>query len=181
MLGCPYNLHPEKPWLRRTIRGVIATGVVVASPLIVVGALTAAVTVLPTVGIYRLVKNVRSRRQAHVGLTFLDNQEVLFGQDHEEQQPNEIFEFDLHGEDFNTQEVLRILRRLGEANNNQINNENINENFPLSIFADMDVENLFSEDDKPISDFRTCPTTPAINVRNNHNESLDYLITVNQF
>ncbi|CAF4528300.1 unnamed protein product, partial [Rotaria magnacalcarata] len=35
MFGCPYNFYPEKPWLRRTIRGMIATGVVVASPIIV--------------------------------------------------------------------------------------------------------------------------------------------------
>ena len=46
LLGCPYNLHAKRPWLRRTVRGAIATSVVVAAPVLVVGAVTAAVVVL---------------------------------------------------------------------------------------------------------------------------------------
>jgi hypothetical protein len=175
VFGCPYNLHPERPWLRRTIRGMIATGVVVVSPLVVAGAVTAAVTVLPSIGIYKFVKHVRSRRHRHNTEGFLAGLQVFPDQDNEQQQ--ELFQFDLTDGGFNVQEAVRILRLVELANNIQTNNENINEDFPLSIFADMDVENLFSEHDKPSSDFRTCPTTPAINIRQDHTESLDNLTT----
>jgi hypothetical protein len=155
MLGCPYNLHPEKPWLRRTIRGVIATGIVVASPLIVAGAVTAAVTVLPSIGIYRFIKNTRNRRRA-----FLNAQEILVGdrvsldEDHDQQQ------FELFNGDLSVEELLRRLREYNPTIVVQTNEED----FPLSIFADMDVEHLFLEDDKLASGFKTCPTTPTINV-----------------
>ncbi|CAF1502841.1 unnamed protein product [Rotaria sordida] len=178
MFGCPYNLHPEKPWLRRTIRGSIATGVIVASPILAVGAVTAAVVVLPPVGIYKLVKHIRSRRSTKTANTFLTSQHILFNQDNEQQQP--LFQFELVRENINPEEIMRILReRFTRLNNTQINNENINEEFPLSIFADMDVENLFSEDDKPQLDFRTCPTTPSINIRKIHSQSLNNLPTMN--
>ncbi|CAF2399690.1 unnamed protein product [Rotaria sp. Silwood2] len=180
MFGCPYNLHPEKPWLRRTIRGMIATGVVVASPLLAVGAVTAAVVVLPPVGIYKLVKHIRSRRSSQAVNGFLTSQHILFNQDNEQQQQHPLFQFDLAGEDFNPEEIMRILReRFARLNNTQVNDENINEEFPLSIFSDMDAENLFSEDDKPQSGFRTCPTTPSINIRKIHSQSLNHLPTMN--
>jgi hypothetical protein len=60
VLGCPYNFHPESPWFRRTIHGVVATASAVFPPLIVAGA----VTVLPSAGIYRFVKHIRARRYA---------------------------------------------------------------------------------------------------------------------
>ncbi|CAF3987787.1 unnamed protein product [Rotaria sp. Silwood1] len=180
MFGCPYNLHPEKPWLRRTIRGMIATGVIVASPILAAGAVTAAVVVLPPVGIYRLVKHIRSRRSTQAVNGFLTSQHILFNQDNEQQQQHPLFQFDIGGEDFNPEEIMRILReRFARLNNTQTHDENINEEFPLSIFADMDVENLFSEDDKPHSDFRTCPTTPLIDMRKIHSHSLNHLPTMN--
>jgi hypothetical protein len=177
MFGCPYNLHPEKPWLRRTIRGAIATGIVVASPLIVVGAVTAAVTVLPPIGIYKLVRHVNSRRRrrAQELYGFGNGTQVLFNQELDEPQ-REVFHFDLSAGDFNTEEVIRILQRLERLNNTQPDEQNNNDAFP---FADMDVENLFLEDDKPPSDFRTCPTTPAIDIRIGHSQSLDNLTKTN--
>lgn len=169
MLGCPYNLHPEKPWLRRAIRGVIATGVVVASPLLVAGALTAAVTVLPSVGIYKLVRHVRDRRQTRIGRNFIHNEGLIFGLN--EQEP-ELMQGDLRADELDNEEILRILRSFHRTNTNETDEDD----FPLAIFADMDVENLFSEDDKPPSDFQTCPTTPAINLKNDHSENLQHLI-----
>jgi len=172
MLGCPYNLHPEKPWLRRTIRGVIATGVVVASPLIVAGALTAAVTVLPTVGVIKLVRHVRERRHIYAARAFVPDQ-VLLDLDHEQQEQQQLglFQFELNREDVNAEEILQLLRQYATQTNE--------EDFPVPIFADMDVENLFSDDNKPRSDFQTCPTTPALKDRNDHGEILDDL-TINQ-
>jgi hypothetical protein len=160
MLGCPYNLHPEKPWLRRTIRGAIASGVVIASPLIVVGAVTAAVTVLPSVGIYRFVKHIRNRRYARAAAhELVAGQHVLFDINQDEQ-------LDLAAIPAENEEIQRLrgLTRPSSSNNIIMTEDS----FPLSIFADMDVENLFVEDERPISDFQTCPTTPAINGRDVH-------------
>ena len=132
MLGCPYNLHPEKPWLRRTIRGAIATGVVVAAPLIAVGAVTAAVTVLPTVGIYRLVRHVRNPRYARAAAAH----ELL---DARENRPDIMMApFDHEDIDIDTPRLVQLMNSL----TNPIQHE---DDFPLSIFADMDVENLFVE------------------------------------
>jgi hypothetical protein len=170
MFGCPYNLHPERPWLRRTIRGVIATGIVVTSPIIVVGAATAAITVLPPLGIYRLVKYVRSRRHAVQSHVNFDRQELPF--DGELELFREQFLIDLLAD--NPNDELADLLQQGQ----ELFNEIPIETFPLSIFADMDVENLFSDDDKPSSDFRTCPTTPAITMRKIYSKSLDNLTTI---
>ncbi|CAF0784606.1 unnamed protein product [Didymodactylos carnosus] len=63
MFGCPYNFHPDKPWLRRTIRGLVASGIAISSPVIAVGAITAAVAVLPPLAVYRLVKHIREKKQ----------------------------------------------------------------------------------------------------------------------
>jgi hypothetical protein len=159
MLGCPYNLHPEKPWLRRTIRGAIATGVVVASPLIAVGVVTAAVTVLPTVGIFRFVKHIRNRRYARAAVhELLAGQEVPFDFNQEEQ--TDLGALALETD--NIENELRLLLQSIHQQNDIIITE---DDFPLSIFADMDVENLFVEDERSTSDFQTCPTTPAMNVR----------------
>ena len=144
ILGCPYNLHPEKPWLRRTIRGAIATGVVVASPLIVAGAVTAAVTVLPTVGVYRLVKHVRHRRHARAAIhNFLP--ELDLPEDHDHELTEDMPELDLFFEGDNSlDEALRRLRGYMEAQTVRTTEDD----FP---FADMAVEDLF-EDKRTTSD-----------------------------
>ncbi len=164
--------------VRITIRGAIATGVIVASPIIVVGAVTAAVTVLPSVGIYKLVRYVRTRRHHHDQelYRFADGQAVLFNPDLELQPHQELPSFPMSNGEFNTEEIMRILQQLERLNHNSTNEENNHEAFP---FADMDVENLFSEDDKLPSDFRTCPTTPAIGIRKGHSQSLDNLTKIN--
>lgn len=178
MFGCPYNFHPEKPWLRRTIRGMIAAGIVVTSPLIAVGAVTAAAVALPPVGIYKLVKHIRSRRHAHRASEYLNSQHILFNQENDQQHP--FFEFTLHGGEFDPEDVVRLIReRLERLNINLNNEEHADEAFPLAIFADMDVENLFSDDDKPQLSFSTCPTTPAMNIRKGHSRSLTNITTNN--
>jgi hypothetical protein len=151
MLGCPYNLHPERPWLRRTIRGAIATGVVVAAPLLAVGAITAAVTVLPSVGIYRFVRHLRNRRYTRGTIhDLMGEQEMPFDQ-----------EAALEALGMEVEETSRALRA-SPVIDDTITME---DDFPLSIYADMDVEKLFVEDERSTSDFISCPTTPAINVR----------------
>lgn len=196
MFGCPYNFYPEKPWLRRTIRGAIATGVVVASPVIIAGAVTAAITVLPPFGIYKLVHRIRSRRhlQSHhdfpVGEPFLIEpnldapQTLVYGG----------LQFDFHG-NLAADEIMRMIReRSEEMSMTQTSDENddfehddkqdINVEFPLSIFADMDIEHLFSNEhnnddelnNSPL-DFRTCPTTPAATRRIVRSRSLGLLTT----
>jgi len=174
MFGCPYNLHPERPWLRRTIRGVIATGFVVTSPIIVVGAATAAITVLPPLGIYKLVKYVRSRRHAVPLHANLEVEELSYdaGLERIREEFREQFLIDLLADTSNDE--LADLLQEGQELFNKITIEA----FPLSIFADMDVENLFSDDDKPSSEFRTCPTTPAITMRKIYSKSLDNLTTI---
>jgi len=68
-LGCKYNLYPDKPILRRTVRGLVAGAATLAIPVAAVGAvaLLAVGTTIgaPTYGTYRLVKHIRSRRQQH--------------------------------------------------------------------------------------------------------------------
>lgn len=151
MLGCPYNLHPEKPWLRRTIRGAIATGVVVASPLLIVGAATAAVTVLPTVGIFRLVKRARTRRYVRTAM-----------RDAQAAQPmtldpnNEGFhigvDLDIPFPGHDMLGALRHIRFIAALNTVPT----AEDDFPLSIFTDMDVEHLFTEDEEaaPVIDVK---------------------------
>ena len=132
VFGCPYNLTPERPWLRRTIRGSIATTAVVASPLIITGAAVAAITVLPPLGIYRLVQHVR-RNRATRRMNMVLNQRSV------EVEPD----FDLDLENFLNHETLgpealEILRRIAVLRREEAD---IEEN----PFADMDVENLFIE------------------------------------
>jgi hypothetical protein len=66
-LGCKYNLYPDKPILRHTVRGLVAGAATLAIPVAAVGAvaLLAVGTTIgaPTYGTYRLVKHIRSRRQ----------------------------------------------------------------------------------------------------------------------
>ncbi|UJR36419.1 hypothetical protein I4U23_029142 [Adineta vaga] len=187
MFGCPYNFYPEKPWLRRTIRGMIATGVVVASPVIVAGAVTAAITVLPPFGIYKLVKHVRNRRHPHIETAFPIGEPFLLEHDLGERQAmiHAAFHMDLHGD--LTEDILRALRQhsgglsfthtLDEDDPDDIDNE-IDHDFPLSIFADMDVEHLFSDFNEicnsPLN-YRTCPTTPASTIGKDRSQSLNNL------
>lgn len=157
MLGCPYNLHPEKPWLRRTIRGAIATGVVVASPLIVVGAVTAAVTVLPTVGIYRLVKHVRHRRRTRTIVRDLITEHQMeddLDLELPENMPELAF---LSEENQPPAEFLRRLRRYVDTHTVRITEDE----FP---FADMDVEHLFNEDEQTTSDAQTDVRDEQLNI-----------------
>jgi hypothetical protein len=190
MFGCPYNFYPEKPWLRRTIRGVIATGVVVASPVIVAGAITAAVTVLPPFGIYKLVKRVRARRRPQIDATFPIGEPHLIEPDFDDPHAlvHTAFQFDLHG-DF-ADDIMRVLRqRTGglsftqtmDEDDNDRSEDEINIDFPLSVFSEMDVEHLFSDahdndelNNSPL-DYRTCPTTPASTIRKGRSRSLNNL------
>lgn len=145
IFGCPYNLTPDRPWLRRVIRGSIATGVVVVSPLIVVGAGVAAITVLPPVGIYRLVQTIRRRRAARRMASLASPPSFSLNADLQTQFADLINSGQI------LPEHLELLHRfdflLDEATNRNNNNEVENP------FADMDVENLFTE---------TCSTTPVI-------------------
>jgi hypothetical protein len=189
MFGCPYNFYPEKPWLRRTIRGMIATGVVVASPIIVVGAVTAAVTVLPPFGIYKLIKHVRSHRHEQMPPDFAIGEPFAIEPDLDDPQAlaHAAFQFDIHG-NFALDDLRRVLRHrygglshsqtMDEDDDEQSENE-INRDFPLSIFSEMDIEHLFSDDNDDLnnspSDFRTCPTTPASTIRKGRSQSLSHL------
>lgn len=132
IFGCPYNLAPERPWLRRTIRGSIATGVVVASPLILAGVTVAAVTVLPPVGIYRLTQHIRRRRAARRAQTYMSTPPIVPTFD--ELDAGELPEYQhFYGETLaaSAQELGLLL----EVQEEQENEEN--------PFALMDVENLF--------------------------------------
>ncbi|CAF1124931.1 unnamed protein product [Rotaria sp. Silwood1] len=66
-LGCKYNLYPDKPLLRHTVRGLVAGAATLALPVAAVGAvaLLAIGTTIgaPTYGTYRLVKHIRTKRQ----------------------------------------------------------------------------------------------------------------------
>ncbi|UJR09684.1 hypothetical protein I4U23_013916 [Adineta vaga] len=160
MFGCPYILHPEKPWLRRTIRGTIATSLIVASPVIVAGALTAAVTVLPTFGVYKLVKHIRARRRA-----------VILSRDHVIPDLLEEREFALYHEQLDTDsddlvhnaDEFQIFRQ--QLLELETPPETLTVAFPLSIFADMDVENLFTEQTQSISDNLADSTTSADDIQ----------------
>jgi hypothetical protein len=67
-LGCKYNLYPDKPILRHTVRGLVASAATLAIPVAAVGAVTllAVGTTIggPTYGTYRLVKYIRSKRES---------------------------------------------------------------------------------------------------------------------
>jgi len=180
MFGCPYNFYPERPWLRRTIRGMIATGVVVASPVIVAGALTAAITVLPPIGVYKLVKKIRSRRRRSTPTEFSGaDQFFMEPQEHDEYYRRVGIPFDFPRHPV-ADELMRELRsRIAGLSFTQTMNEEDDDldddddddyetDFPLAIFAKMDVEHLFSDN----NDFRTCPTTPAVTIRKGRSRSL---------
>jgi len=66
-LECKYNLYPNKPALRRTVRGLVAGAATLALPVAAVGAvaLLAVGTTIgaPTYGTYRLVKHIRNKRR----------------------------------------------------------------------------------------------------------------------
>ncbi|CAF4248568.1 unnamed protein product [Rotaria socialis] len=201
MFGCPYNFYPEKPWLRRTIRGMIATGVVVASPIIVAGAVTAAITVLPPFGVYRLVRHARARRRANAAANYPIGTPFLIEPDLDDPPvlPPTTFQFDLHG-DFGSVNIMRALRQqMGGLSIAQILDEeyiarsenDVDADFPLSVFADMNVEQLIAHDDdkdesnNSPSGFRTCPTTPASAVRKGlsrslHNLTVTYPSSINR-
>ncbi|CAF3707399.1 unnamed protein product [Rotaria sp. Silwood1] len=65
--GCKYNLYPDKPILRYTVRGLVAGAATLAAPVAAVGAvaLLAVGTTIgaPTYGTYRLVKHIRSKKR----------------------------------------------------------------------------------------------------------------------
>lgn len=67
-LGCKYNLYPNKPILRHTIRGLVTGAATLAAPVAAVGAVALLAVgtpiVVPTYGTYRLVKHFRKKRQA---------------------------------------------------------------------------------------------------------------------
>ncbi|CAF1043302.1 unnamed protein product [Rotaria sordida] len=66
--GCKYNLYPDKPILRYTVRGLVAGAATLAAPVAAVGAvaLLAVGTTIgaPTYGTYRLVKHIRNKKRA---------------------------------------------------------------------------------------------------------------------
>lgn len=180
IFGCPYNLHPEKPWLRRTIRGTIATGVAVASPVLLVGAAVAAAVLLPSVGIYRLARRIRARRLLR-RLQSMTNSEPDITDDEEATRAGYIRA--MFAPDFDPDEVENILgARLEEIRRLANLEANPEQDFPLAIFADMDVENLFNDtvDDHShtaVTDFRTCPNTPAVLRRVHFSRSLDDVVS----
>lgn len=188
MLGCPYNFYPEKPWLRRTIRGVIATSVFVASPIIVASAVAAAVTVLPPFGIYKLVKHARARRRANAAANFPIGTPFLIDTDLLDPPilPNPPFRLDIP-DDYDAIDMMRAIREhinglsftpIVDEGDTVFNESPVNLDFPLSIFSDMDVEYLVScdkdkeEPNNSPSDFRTCPTTPNASVRKGLSQSM---------
>jgi hypothetical protein len=177
---------------------MIATGVVVASPVIVAGAVTAAVTVLPPLGIYKLAKRLRTRRQAQIAARFPIEEPFLAEPDLDDilMPTHATFPFNFHG-DLAADEIVQALReRLGRLaiqhtiHASQDNDRSIEQDFPLSIFADMDIEHLFTDDDSNDNDrnnsmkspvtFRTCPTTPALPMRKGYSRSLNNLLAIRQ-
>ncbi|CAF1600413.1 unnamed protein product [Adineta ricciae] len=65
-LGCKYNLYPNKPILRHTVRGLVTGVATLAVPVAIVGAMTilavGTTIALPTYGTYRLIKHIRFKR-----------------------------------------------------------------------------------------------------------------------
>lgn len=66
--GCKYNLYPDKPILRRTVRGLVAGAATLAAPVAAVGAvaiLAVGTTIAaPTYGTFRLIRHIRNKRRA---------------------------------------------------------------------------------------------------------------------
>ncbi|CAF1545224.1 unnamed protein product [Adineta ricciae] len=65
-LGCKYNLYPNKPILRHTIRGLVTGVAALAIPIAVVGVVTVLAVgttiAVPSYGTYRLIKHIQSKR-----------------------------------------------------------------------------------------------------------------------
>lgn len=63
-LSCKYNLYPDKPILRHTVRGLVAGAATLSIPAAAVALLALGATIgAPTYGTYQLVKHICSRRQ----------------------------------------------------------------------------------------------------------------------
>lgn len=65
--GCKFNLYPNKPILRHTVRGLVTSAATLAAPVAAVGAvalLAVGTTIAaPTYGTYRLVKHIQSKKK----------------------------------------------------------------------------------------------------------------------
>lgn len=136
IFGCPNSLHPNHPWRRRAIRGSIATGIVISSPVLIVGATLAGAVILPPYGIYRLGKHLRERHRAR----HLQNISTprLAADDPARFQ-------DLHmTDDPLFDDLPRLLERLRSLQNTLILDELLVDD-NSEPFANMDVENLFSD------------------------------------
>ncbi|CAF4809903.1 unnamed protein product, partial [Rotaria magnacalcarata] len=77
---------------------MVATGVIVASPIIAAGAVTAAVVVLPPVGIYKLVKRIRARRSTNILVRSFRDEQNLLNDIRIQQFQDPLLEFDFNGE-----------------------------------------------------------------------------------
>ena len=176
---------------------MITTGVIVASPIIITGAVTAAITVLPSFGIYKLAKHIRNRRRARTAADLMISEPFLNEPNLDDQQALAQFalQFDLQ-EVLAPADMIRFLRqRTGglfltqtfDREDTEHIDDEISRDFPLSIFAEMDIEHLFSDDDNDESNsspsgFRTCPTTPAPTIRQGCSRSLnDLTVTCESF
>ena len=117
--------------------------------------------VLPPFAIYKLVRRVRARRIGRVATQRI-NIDMLVNEDHLEE--DEYFDFDLP-EEYDEHVPHFIREYIEESPATQTNNENINDAFPLSIFANMDIDNLFSEDNNSQLGFSTRPRTSTMSER----------------
>ena len=149
--------------------------------MLLVGAAAAAAVLLPSVGIYRLARRIRARRvlrrlqsMTNTELDITDDDEAGIRRDYARAMLPPGLDADEFESIFGAQ--LEEIRRLA---NMETNSE---PDFPLAIFADMDVENLFNDtvDDHShaaATDFRTCPNTPAVLRRVHFSRSLDDLVS----
>ena len=141
LFGCPYNLHANRPWLRRTVRGAIATSIVVASPVLVVGVVTAAAVVLPPVGIYRLARHLKARRERRNAVNMgrvrlsvaLEDNDLLH---------RVVPRADVRRE---RELLLRARTRRMEEEQDDVQEDATDNDSNLAIFGDLDVTHLFLE------------------------------------
>jgi hypothetical protein len=160
VFGCPYNLHPEKPWLRRTIRGSIAAGVIITSPILMVGAVAVAAVALPGVGVYRLAQHIRIRRHARqLANVTSTNARMRTASLH-----STTSEYSDTGSD-----EARSVNGFERSNRLSMIEHDTQENDGLSYFANMDVENLFTEsiasDNSSVSSVHATILLPSIKLR----------------
>ena len=91
-LGCKYNLYPDKPILRHTVRGLVAGAATLAAPVAAVGAialLTVGATIGgPTYGTYRLVKHIRNKRKQRRRLRVINNLTMNNSDENPQRRPN---------------------------------------------------------------------------------------------